>query len=303
MEPNAEAPKQAAPEELDKQWDKVAKDRADEAPADAQPAGDGIAATEAKADDPLAGLPEPTRKLIESLQSKVGESETRFKDMGQKLATAHGTIGNLKQRLDESQAKLTQIEPVVKTVTDAEKAKVDAAAQEKLAKRKALRERLEDLPDIAELYDMVFDGDGKPPKVDEKPVEPGEQQIDRGDVEPPKHMVEALREALEERCPGWESKRTSQPFKDWLAAQTDEVKGKLGSWKVSDSASVIEAFDKHVSDSATVSAVEKERQERLRRGESVQGRGGGGKGADGGDPDALWNKVARDRERERTGAT
>src|SRR3990167_8553508 len=97
-------------------WDKVAKDRAATTAADAEPVAKPESGAEkdvvkdgAEKDstDPYAGLPEPTRKLIEGLDTRLKETEGRFKEVNKKLATAHGTIGNLKQRLDASQETLT----------------------------------------------------------------------------------------------------------------------------------------------------------------------------------------------------
>lgn len=297
---NAEVVKGQTEEQLAKDWDQVKQDRQEGAPhTDAEPV------VEAQAADPLAGLPEPTRKLIEGLKKQVDDGEGRFKDMGQKLATAHGTIGNIKQRLDASQAEVQRIKPLIKTVEDAEKVKTDQAKQAKATAVTELRERLADFPDFLAYMDIIAPpADAKPaaatPVIETEAAPQAETKPVTQDPQPTQEVIDALRESLEERCPGWEAKRRSKEFNEWFATQADEVKARLESWKVKDSASVIEAFDKHVKDSATVAAVSTDRQERLRRGGGMEGRGGSQ--ADGaGDPDSLWNKVKGDRKRERAG--
>ncbi len=290
MDPEVKQPDDAA------LWEQVQKDRSSTV-AEEVIVPEKLATDPA---DPLAGLPEPTRKLIEGLQSTVTDFDGRFKKVNQQLATAHGTIGNLKQKLDESQVNLQKIGPVIETVEAdkkaAEKATADALAQ----KRKALREKLADFPDVIEYLDAVLPADAEPAKevkAEPKP-EPKPEPTEVESFDPEERKVLILQRELSDRVPGWMKTRDTAEFKAWLPAQAEDIKAKSNSWDVDEAASVFEAYEKHKSDAAEVARVAKERDERLRRGESPQGRGSSTGNVDP-SPDALWNKVSRDRAKAR----
>ena len=291
--------KQAADDKL---WEQTGKDQASTiaeevvVPAKEAPVADAA--------DPMAGLPEPTRKLIEGLQTKTAEFDGRFRTVNQQLATAHGTIGNLKQRLDESQVRLQTMTPTIEAVEADKKAAAKAVADAKAQKRKALRERLSDLPDVAELMDEVLPADAEPAEV--KAAKPPEVKTEiHTEIKPdaPSHAeqvrVLTLQRELSDKVPGWMKIRNSAEFQAWLPAQSAGVKANAESWDVDAAASVFAAFDKHKSDAATVAKVEADRQARLRRGENIQGRGGPNQTVDT-SADALWKQTGRDFEKARS---
>lgn len=276
----------------DKLWEQVQQDRAGATTAESnqEPGANADAA------DPLAGVPEETRKLIEGLKAKTEEQDKRLYDVGQKLATAHGTMGSMKQQLDESRKTLEKFAPVVATVEDQKKVAEQQAADEAIAKRKALREKLADFPDVLEYVDSVLPADVKPAAKDEPKtvVENKTDVVTDAPDAAEKIRVLTLQRELSDRVPGWLKIRETPEFKAWLPAQNAAIKAKCESWDPDESASVFKAFEQHKVDAAKVAQVEKDRQERLRRGESVQGRGGSAGNADTGS-DALWDKVKRDR--------
>src|SRR3990167_6687577 len=146
----------------DKEWDQVSKDR--EAQTRAGESDQPVVSEAGKAEaapDPLDGLPEPTRKLIEGLQAKTANYDSRFQKMNQQLATANGTIGNLKQRLDESQVKLQKTDPVIAATEAQKKADEKTAAEARVAKRAAAREKLADVFE-ADVVDELMPADAKP---------------------------------------------------------------------------------------------------------------------------------------------
>lgn len=289
-------------------WDKVGKDRAATQAVDAgvtaEPEKDvGKDAGEKKEVDPnnpYAGLPELTRKLIEGLDSRLKETEGRFTKVNQQLATAHGTIGNLKQRLE---GELKKISPTVEAVEAERKAKEMAAAEAKAAKVKDLRGRLSDLPDVAELMDLVLPADAEPAKeVKAEPkAEPKKEPERAEDADPnvpDNATMTRLMLDLTDLVPGWRKTKDTAEFKEWLPKQNADIHAKYESYDPNEAAEVFVAFGKHKDDAAKVAKVEAERQERLRRGGGPQGRGSSASDVDTG-PDALWNKVKRDRERAR----
>lgn len=282
----------------DQLWEQAQKDRKaevkdDKPEVEAKPEA-------AKEPDPLDGLPEPTRKLIEGLQARVNEYDGRLSKVGQQLATAHGTIGNLKQRLDASQADLGKIKPTVEAVEAQKKAEAEAKAAEKQAKKKELRENLSDLSDMLEYVDMEI-ADAKPAKPEQKPEEKKETKPVEAEDGHDDATVARLLVALHEKAPGWKQKRDSREFQKWLPAQSAEIKRKAESWDIDEAASVFTAFDKHIEDAEKVAKVEAERAERLRRGENVQGRGSTQSG-NAPSRDDLWEQAKRDREKARASA-
>ena len=290
--------KQPTKDESDKLWDKVQQDRAASTPADevvveaAKPGGAVV-----KTDDPLGSLPEPTRKLIESLQAKTTEYDGRFQKMNQQLATAHGTIGNLKQRLDDSQIKLQTITPTIEAVAAENLVKEEAKAQAKAEKRKAARDKMADIFDADVVDELMPLVDAKPAKEVKPEIKPITEEVVDPNA-PDKDTQVRLMLDLTDRVPGWRQKRDSAEFKAWLPAQSADIKAGAVSWDIDEAASVFAAFDKHKSDAAQVAKIEQERQERLRRGESIQGRGGSNGNVDT-SADALWQKVQRDRAKQR----
>ena len=305
---------QETPATEDELWNQVQQDRSTPPAEDAAPAADEKpAATEAPpatetpeppaAADPLAGLPEATRKLLEGLQTKSASAEEALKQAKRQLATQHGVAGSLKQQLEKTQAKLQEILPTVQAVEDERKRKAKEDADAKAKKRDELRESLGDRdPELLEYLDEV----AKP--ADEKPqtVEPvkTEPNIEQPVIEQPKTPDEMSREkrlelmvALSEKVPGWMQTRETPEFKAWTQGTGKAVyQAKIGSWDVDEVAQVFTAFTKHQTDAAQVAKVEKERQDRLRRGEGIVPRGSSTGNVDTSD-DALWEKVKRDREK------
>ena len=119
----------------DQLWEQVNQDRATRAAGEDQVIPNPEAASEAS--DPLAALPEDTRKIIKELDEKVKKSDEQLAILDRKFGTANGIIGNLKQRLDESQAKLKEVEPIIHASAATRKAEAEAEAAEREAKRKA----------------------------------------------------------------------------------------------------------------------------------------------------------------------
>jgi len=290
-------------------WDKVAKDRAATPAADVEPKPEGGVGKDAAKDaadkdssDPYAGLAEPTRKLIEGLDTRLKETEGRFTKVNKQLATANGTIGNLMQKFDASQAELARIAPTVAEVEARKKAEAEAAARAKAEKRKALRERLSDLPDVAELMDEVLPADAEPAAKAEPKAEP-KKEPEKKNAEPAAlaedEKARLIREReMSDRHPKWIELIRSKEFKEWRDAQPEAVRALGASDDIDDADKMLTLYKKHKEDAAKVAQVEKERAERLRRGEGVQGRGSSTGDVDTG-PDALWNRVKRDREKAR----
>lgn len=331
IEKPAAAPAAAPAVSDDKLWDQAKKDRAATSDASVeQPTPSGAAATPAPAkkepaapapaaaapqpvsatpsDDPLSGLPEPTRKLIEGLQANDAARAAEQQKLRRELDTAHGTIGSLKQDLQKNRE---QLQPTVDAVTAASK----AADAEKLATERkrveAARAKLADLLDPEEL-DLLL------PLPKEKPAEPVSAQApapapaapaapaaaapapapqpapSAPAAGPAPEVVTALHEAMELVHPGWRQTRESPEFKTWFNTAPDEVKALSKSWSAADTAKIFDAYKKHTKDAAEVARLEADRNERLRRGEGPQGKGSAAPGAPASD-DALWERAKRDR--------
>ena len=280
-------------------WDQVSKDRATATPAVEAPNTEIPSGRTAEA-DPLAGLPEPTRKLVEGLQAKTAEQEVRLRETNQKLSTAHGTMGSMRQQLEASRVALEKLTPTIEAVEAEKKARAKAEA-ETLSKARAdhrmtAREKLGDFLDPEEL-DVLLPVDAEPAQREEPKTEPVKTEVvDPG--QPDQLRVLELMVDLSDRAPGWRKTVDTPEFKAWLPAQNADIKAKFDSWDPDEAAAVFAAFEKHKSDAAQVAKVEKDRQDRLRRGETIQGRGTSNGNVDT-SPDGLWEKVTRDREKSR----
>lgn len=288
----------------DKDWAKVQQDALTQASEEAAetPAG------EQKAVDPLADLPEPTRKLVESLDATVKEQAARLHEVGQKLATAHGMMGSMKQRLDASQAELQKIAPTMAAVEAQTKAAEQAKAADIAKRRDLLRSKVKEYPDILgegvpedeldSYLDAVLPADVKP--VEAAKLEKREEaaEVDTG---PTKEEILQLQVDLADRVPGWRGISKSSEFQAWLPKQPADVQAKAGSWDVNDAASVFEAFNKQKSDATEVARVEQDRANRLRRGETIQARGSSTGNVDTSE-DGLWNQVKRDYAKAQSSA-
>lgn len=284
----------AAEKELsaDELWSQAAKDRNTDAPnTDVSPAveiPEGAAEPAAQAmddaPDPLAGLPEPTRKLIESLQTTVAEQGNRFKEVGQQLAKAHGTIGSLKQQLDASR-------PTLDELAEQRRTREEAAAAEKASKRDTLRSEIPE--DFAEYVDLMI-ADVQP--AASAPATPAITQVQEPveETEAEKARREVTEEALNMIHPGWVEDVRGKEFKEWTKAQPNDVQALITSESVKDAAAMIGMFRKYKKDASDLAAEEQQRQARLRRGEIVQGRSSGQSGTDPA-ADSLWEKAKRDR--------
>ncbi len=295
--------KQETPEQL---WEKAKTERATEARAEAPPAeqkGEQQKPEgekpESAAADPLAGLPEPTRKMLESMQAAQAAQEKLLKKQSQQLATANGTIGNLKQRLDESHTALKRFEPAAVAVETQAKAEADAKAKAKAEARKKAREKLADFLDEEEL-NVLLPADEEPAAKPEKPEPKAEEKpAPAKTVETPEQVEARLtrERELSDLHPGWIQTVKSDGFKEWLKAQPDDVRTLAQSDDVDDAAQLLDGFKKHKDEAAEAARLEADRKKRLERGESVQGRSGGG--GDTPSADALWEKAKRDREKAR----
>jgi hypothetical protein len=269
-------------------------------------------------DDPLSSLPEPTRKLIEQIQAKSAEQDKLLREAGQKLATAHGTIGNLNQKLDESLRTLNQVKPMLDAVTEKEaakeKAELDAKAAENAEKRRALRENLEGT-DVAEYLDMVLadvkpkEEPAKPIQTEAKPEVPPQVQpqtsAEADEIKAKFQQLESERARLEierdlsDLHPGWKKTVGSTEYDAWTKLQTTEIQQKINNAStVGEADKYLTQFKKHQEDAAKVAQVEAERQARLRRNEVVDGHGTAARG-ESDDPNDLWEKVQRDRQKAR----
>lgn len=287
---------QVTPVPDDELWNRVSSDRATLAADDVDIPQEQHAQSEASEADPLMGLPEPTRKLIADIQAKTAEQDERLRDAGQKLASAHGTIGNLTKKLDDSLRTLTQLRPALDAVEAQEKARTETAASEAEEKRRTLRENLEGT-DIVEYIDMVM-ADVKPKievnKTVQQPVQQPVQQVEEPvDVESLKTRLTAERE-LSDLHPGWMALSKSDEFLNWRKSQPKEIGELAYSPKVEDADKMFTLFKQQKEGAAKIAQVEAERNSRLRRGEIVQGRGTQQQG-ESADPGDLWDKVTRDR--------
>lgn len=280
----------------DKEWDQVSKDRESQTRAsdesvvvpEAEKEATVVAAVES---DPLAGLPESTRNLIKGLEDRI----TTF---DRQLGTANGTIGGLKQKLDESLAKLHKITPTVEAVAAEKavqaKAEAEVKAKSKEEHRAKAREKLGDFLEPEEL-DVLLPADAEPAEVKAEPVNTESSKV----LPEEERRTLILERELSDLVPGWMKTRDTAEFQAWMRGPGAGFLPIIQhSMDVNESASVFKAFEKHKSDAAQVAKVEKDRQERLRRGESIQGRGSSTGDVDTG-PDALWNQVTRDREKAR----
>lgn len=283
-------------------WNKVQADRA--APADVDHAPPEGAKDEGKA-DPLAALPEPTRELIKGLETRLTAQEEENKRNRQQLASAHGTIGNLKQRLDASQVQLQKITPTTEAIEAERVEKAKKEAEGKASRRAELLGRMGDMTGLSteELAELGLDvkpaAEEKPAPKPEPEQKPAAAETDDGQSADDKIRVLTLQREVSDLVPGWLKIRETPEFKAWRDGPGKPIfTEKAGSWDPGDVADVFKAFGKHTSDAAKVAQVEKDRQERLRRGENPQGRGSSTGDVDL-SPDAAWNKVKRDREKAR----
>lgn len=247
-------------------------------------------------DDPLAGLPEPTRKLFEQIQAKTAEQEAALAEVGQKLAKAHGTIGDLTHKLNKSLTEFGRVKPVI----DAAEAARAKEAQEAEAARKAraaeLEESMKELPDVKEYLDIRL-ADVKPAGA---PAAPEPQPAAAKAEETPEQREARLiaERELSDRHPKWIETVRSKEFQEWKAKQPDDIKALGASDSVADADKLLTTFKKHQEDAAQIAKVEAERKERLRRGEIIQGKGSAAKSGDT-SQDALWNQAKKDRERQK----
>jgi uncharacterized coiled-coil protein SlyX len=234
--------------------------------------------------------------LIKEIQAKTAEQEKSLKEANQKLATAHGTIGNLSQKLNESLKDLTRIKPVLDQAESTKKADEATAKAAKEARRTELKEQLSDVPDILEYVDMVV-ADVKPAAEPDKPAAAKAEES----PEEIRAKLTAERE-LSDRHPRWIETIRSTEFVAWAAKQPDDIKALGASDDIDDADKMLTMFKKHKEDAAKIAKIEADRKERLRRGENIEGAGPAG--SKGSDPstDGLWNKVKRDREKARSSA-
>ena len=288
-------------------WNKVQADRTAQAGEGDQtpPEGAQVQTQEQGQADPLAALPEPTRELIKGLETRVAAQEEEAKRTRQQLASAHGTIGNLKQRLDASQVTLQKITPTAEAMEAERAARAKKETEEKEKRRAELRGRMSDMVGLTEeeLAELL-PADAKPAaeaKPEPKPADAATPEPAKANGESADDQIRVLtlQRELSDRVPGWIKTRETPEFKAWRAGPGKSVfEAKAGSWDPDEAAEVFKAFEKHKSDAAKVAQVEKDRQDRLRRGETPQGRGSSTGDVDL-SPDAAWNKVKRDREKAR----
>lgn len=263
----------------DELWTQVNQDRATRAD------GEDAQALEAQKGevDPLSVLPEPTRKLIEGLDEKVKLANEQIGMLDRKLGTANGIIGGMKQRLDESQVKLKAIDPVIEATAAARKVEAEAQAAAREQKRSDMREQF---PELAEYVESTV-AELKPAIVN--PAPNAKPAVGEDEVKTLKLLLD-----LSDKAPGWKQVRDNPEFQAWIPNQPAETQAILNGWEPDAIAGVFKAFEKHKVDSVKVAQVERERQERLRRGGGIEGRGSSVGSADL-SVDAAWEKVKRDR--------
>lgn len=280
----------------DELWVQVNQDRATRAAEGDQPV---VADAPAEDTDPLAAFPEPTRKLIQGLDEQVRKSNEQLAILDRKFGKANGIIGNLQQRLDESQAKLKAVDPIIEANEAAKKTEAEAAAAEREQKRKAARdEAMELAPAFVEYVDLTL--------ADAKPAVPAKEEVKPLPAATPAEddtvRILSLQLELSDRAPGWRKTKDLPEFNTWLASQPEDVRNTVNnSFDVDALASVFHGFEKHKQDAATVAQVEQDRKARLNRGSSIQGRGSSVGNVDLSE-DAAWEKVKRDREKSRASA-
>lgn len=150
-----------------------------------------------------------------------------------------------------------------------------------------------ELPEIKEYLDMQI-ADAKP-AVEPAKTEPAKEEGPTAEQREAQLIAER---ELSDRHPKWIETVRSPEFKDWKDKQPEAVKALGASSDVSDADKLITMFKKNQEDAAKISKVEAGRQERLRRNESVEGKGSAQKTGDE-SPDALWSKAKREREKSR----
>lgn len=279
----------------DELWNQVQTDRATQAGEEqAQaPAGNGA--------DQRAGLPAPTKKLldeIDRLNTVVKEQGSNLEAVSRQMSAVNGTFGTLKQRLDASQVVIDKVAPTIEAAEAAKKEEERKKAEEKAARRQELRDRIID-PDVLEYMDEVLGTDNKPAAATAADDKPDAGAKPDAAAQAPntdeKIRVLTLQRELSDRVPGWLKIRETPEYKAFIAGPGKELfEANIDTWDPDVAAQVFTAFDKHKSDAAKVAQVEKDRQDRLRRGENPQGRktttGDGSLSSD-----DAWEKVKRDR--------
>jgi hypothetical protein len=262
-------------------WDQVRQDRTQE-----------FAPEKPAAPNPEL-VAESTQKLLEEidkLREAVKQQGTEVKTVQQHVSRVNGLFGNMKQRVE-------QMVPAVNHVQATRAAEEKARREEAEQRRVALREKVVDLgmPELVEYIDTVA------PKADDKPaVKPAAPVQDEVSADERLKIVDLQRQ-LSDEVPGWMRIRDSAEFKAWASQQPPEVHKIMSeSHDVQESAGVFKAFLSHRAEAAKVAQVEKDRQARLRRGEMPTGRGTTSANAD--DAGDGWDRVARDRARERQSA-
>lgn len=265
----------------DQMWDQVRQDRTQEF------------APEKPATPNPELVAESTQKLldeIDKLKEAVKQQGTEVKTVQQHVSRVNGLFGNMKQRVE-------QMAPAVDHVQATRAAEEKARREETEQRRVALREKVVDLgmPELVEYIDTVA------PKADDKPVTTPATPVQDEVSADERLKIADLQRQLSDEVPGWMRMRDSAEFKTWASQQPPEVhKIMAESLDVQESAGVFKAFLLHRDEAVKVAKVEQERQARLRRGEMPTGRGTTPANAD--DAGDGWDRVTRDRARERQSA-
>jgi hypothetical protein len=265
--------------EQDKLWGQVAKERA----------GEVAQATPASPATPV--IPESTQKLldeIDRLKEAVTKQGSEIQTVGKHISTINGVFGNMKQQV-------AKIAPTVEAVEAERLAVKQAVLDAANAKRAELRERVSEIPDLVEYIDSVM-----PAKPED--TKPADKSSDDADIEQLKmdKEIAILQGQLSDVVPGWRTIRKEPEFQKFLETNPTLKKIALESLDVTESAGVFQTYKEQKDAAAKVAQVEKDRQERLRRGETPQGRGT--TNASNGDDGDAWERVKKDREWERQGA-
>ena len=267
-------------------WKKAGEQRA------AGQTGEDVTHEENHDEDPFAGLPEPTRKLFEQIQAKTDEQDKALKEVNQKLATAHGTIGDLSKRLKDNLAELAKVKPAIDAVTAASKEEEAQRVAAKKVELEELNEQMGEFPIIKKFIDTKF-ADVKPAAV-EKPKQVDEEQ------ETPEQLAARLtaERELSDRHPKWIELVKTEEFQNWKKKQPEDVQALGKSEAIEDADKLLTKFKEDQKNTAEVARVAAERKERLERNQNIDGTGAASKHVDT-TTDALWQKVKRDRERDK----
>ena len=204
-------------------------------------------------EDPWAGVNPALKAQFDTMSGKLeglANSETRLKQ-------AESRIGSLTNELHNANAAAT--------VNKEDQERLLADATESDEKWEELKT---DFPDWAEAIESRL-AKVKSPEDDGKAIE---------------KLRETLTEETDEKIeiavlsfvhPEWETTKESQPYKDWLKDQPEEIVLKTKSSKAQDAISVLDAFDTFADQDEkpqkTAAEITRQRQNRLKKSVALKG--------------------------------